>query len=73
MSAGSANTSVTRKAGPANGVFPAGCKWRDLEPLNRSLGFWDMTEYEFWDDSAQMWSREMPEACLMRGERTARL
>ena len=73
MSAGSAYTSVTREVGPVNGVFPAGCKWRDLEPLNRSRDFWDVTEYEFWADGAQEWICEMPEACLMRREQAARL
>ena len=58
--------------GPTNGVYPVGCKWRDVQPEGRQHGFWDIVKYEYWSQAAQQWVAKMPEACMVRGEDSTR-
>ena len=68
MPAGWHNISGSRRIGPANGVFPVGCKWRNVEAAGLQRGFWDVTEYEYWSQQLQAWVSKMPDACMVRGE-----
>ena len=60
------------RVGPTNGVYPVGCKWRDVQPEGQQRGFWDVIEYEYWSEAAQRWVAKMPEACMVRGEHSTR-
>ena len=59
-------------AGPTNGVYPVGCKWRDIQPEGQQRGFWDIVAYQYWSDVAQRWVAKMPEACFVRGKDSTR-
>lgn len=71
MPAGWQKISGSRRIGSANGVFPGGCKWRDVEAAELKRGFWDVTEYEYWSEQSQTWVSKMPDACMVMGEKGA--
>jgi hypothetical protein len=48
--------------GPSLGIFPAGCKWRDVTAPNSS----DVA-YEYWDPVAAAWTAVQPPACRLQG------
>ena len=72
LPAGTPDHVAPRDVGPSNGVFPVGCKWRDVQPEGHQRGFWAVVQYEFWADAAQQWVAEMPEACMIKGEASTR-
>jgi hypothetical protein len=60
--------SAQRRAGEVNGIFPAGCKWRDVQERGSKKDFWSVEEYEYWDEARQKWSSKQPDACLVKGQ-----
>eukprot|EP00884_Botryococcus_braunii_P003283 jgi/Botrbrau1/12956/Bobra.154_2s0016.1 len=54
-------------AGVANGIFPVGCKWRDIQQKDGSGAFWKVEQYEYWDASRSAWSSKQPSSCLVQG------
>ena len=49
-------------------VFPRGCKWRDVSYKGKKGAFWDVVEYEYWDDRSHRWTTVQPPACRMHRE-----
>lgn len=66
-------TSHTRQFAPAkvtseaNGIFPVGCKWREVVNQGSEPKFWDIRDYEYWDTYTRQWSPKKPAACFMKG------
>ena len=62
---------MVRTPGPANGIFPRGCKWRDVQAKGpgpaKKRPFWAVEDYEYWDEAREQWHSKQPDACLMRG------
>ena len=58
--------------GLAYGVYPVGCKWRDVQPAGQERGFWDVVKYEYWSNAAHRWVSKMPEECMVKGEDSTR-
>ena len=59
----------TRTAGPARGVFPAGCRWRTVKYSGEAKRpFWSVEEYEWWDAASGVWVAQQPAACLVPGK-----
>ena len=59
----------TRTAGPARGVFPAGCRWRTVKYNGEAKRpFWAVEEYEWWDAASGSWGAQQPAACLVPGK-----
>ena len=54
--------------GPANGVFPQNCKWREKLQAKKGNNVWANMQYEFWNFTSAKWSTEMPQECLLQGE-----
>jgi hypothetical protein len=61
------SSSGHRRIGPADGIFPAGCKWRDVQEGTSNKDFWAVEQYQYWDEARQKWTDKQPEACLMKG------
>ena len=38
-----------------------------MQYAGRKKGFWDIEEYEYWDEVTRRWVSELPEACVVRG------
>ncbi|CAL8471513.1 g11055 [Coccomyxa elongata] len=55
------------RVGLANGVFPVGCKWRDVQREGTDKEFWAVEEYEFWDDVKQTWTSKQQPGCIVEG------
>ncbi|EIE21972.1 hypothetical protein COCSUDRAFT_66769 [Coccomyxa subellipsoidea C-169] len=64
---GGANRGAGQRVGVANGVFPAGCKWRDVQHDGGEKDFWAVEEYEYWDEGKQVWTSKRPPACIVQG------
>jgi hypothetical protein len=56
-----------RKPGSARGPFPKGCKWRDIQYEGHKKGFWDVEQYEYWDEALEEWTATQPAACTVKG------
>jgi hypothetical protein len=48
--------------GPSLGIFPRGCKWRDVVQRNTSH-----VTYQYWDAASGQWSGAQPQACRLQG------
>lgn len=64
---GGANRGAGRRVGVANGVFPAGCKWRDVQHDGAEKEFWAVEGYEYWDEVRQRWTSKRPPGCIFQG------
>lgn len=53
--------------GLAKGVFPVGCKWRDVQREGFDKEFWAVEEYEYWNDVKQTWTSKRPPGCTVEG------
>ena len=64
-------TGVVRTPGSAHGIFPRGCKWRDVQIKGpgqpKKHPFWAAEDYEYWDEARGRWQNKQPDACLVRG------
>ena len=49
----------------AEGFFSAGCRWRDAVN-DKKLAFWDIRDYEYWNETSKSWSSEQPAACRVQ-------
>jgi len=47
---------------PAFGIYPKGCKWRDVVLENST-----QVQYEYWDVDGERWSQQQPAACVLQG------
>ncbi len=54
-----------RHVGLGKGVFPVGCKWRDVQQEGTDKEFWALEEYEYWDDVKQTWTSNRPSKCTI--------
>lgn len=52
-----------RVYGPSLGIFPHGCKWRDVSAAGNS----SQVTYEYWDAAAAAWTSEQPAPCRVQG------
>lgn len=50
-----------------SGVFPKGCKWREVYRHDSKPNFWDTRTYEFLDVKRQVWTTKRPTACDVQG------
>jgi hypothetical protein len=48
--------------GPSLGIFPHGCKWRDVTAPNTT-----QVTYQYWDAATESWTQEQPQACRVKG------
>ena len=50
------------------GYFPDGCRWRDaaLPSGAPPPAFWEVRNYEYWNETQNAWSSEQPPACLLQ-------
>ena len=64
---GGPNRAAERRVGVANGVFPAGCKWRDVQHSGAEKEFWAVEDYEYWDEAKQRWTSKRPSGCIVQG------
>lgn len=65
--AGERNKTQSQKYGAANGVFPRGCKWRDVQIEGKEKSFWEEEAYEYWHEGLSLWTSDIPESCLLEG------
>ncbi|KAK9828787.1 hypothetical protein WJX72_002076 [[Myrmecia] bisecta] len=56
-----------RKVEETRGIFPRGCKWRDVQYTGAKKTFWHEEEYEYWDARLQKWTGTLPAACTVPG------
>jgi len=56
-----------RHVGVANGVFPIGCKWRNVQYEGVAKDFWAVEEYEYWDEVKHGWTNKRPPGCTVGG------
>jgi protein O-GlcNAc transferase len=48
---------------PALGIFPRGCKWRDVVEEGSTA-----VQYEYWQEAGQQWVQQQPLSCSLQGE-----
>jgi hypothetical protein len=48
---------------PALGIFPRGCKWRDVVEEGSTA-----VQYEYWQEAEQQWVQQQPLSCKLQGE-----
>ncbi|WIA28051.1 hypothetical protein OEZ86_010636 [Tetradesmus obliquus] len=48
---------------PALGIFPRGCKWRDVVEKGSTA-----VQYEYWQEAEQQWVQQQPLSCKLQGE-----
>ncbi|KAI8470588.1 MAG: hypothetical protein J3K34DRAFT_385246 [Monoraphidium minutum] len=56
-------TAGGRAYGPSHGLYPRGCRWRDVGHTNGS----DEVTYQYWDHAAHVWTDRRPAACTLQG------
>jgi protein O-GlcNAc transferase len=47
---------------PALGIFPRGCKWRDVTEEGSAA-----VQYEYWQEAEQQWVQQQPISCSLQG------
>lgn len=54
---------------PALGIFPVGCKWRDVIPAEaaHNSSSHSNVQYEYWSEQQQRWTSQQPVACRLQG------